>query len=66
MFGQMDIILIGGAVLLLFGPSKLPELMRGMGKGLKEFKKAQSDIEAEINKVIDDPEVKTTKSEKES
>ncbi|MEI6692817.1 MAG: twin-arginine translocase TatA/TatE family subunit [Chlorobium sp.] len=66
MFGQMDIILIGGAVLLLFGPSKLPELMRGMGKGLKEFKKAQSDIEAEINKVIDAPEVKTTKSEKES
>ena len=40
--------------------------MRGMGKGLKEFKKAQSDIEAEINKVIDAPEVKTTKSEKES
>ena len=66
MFGEMDLVLIGGVVLLLFGPSKLPELMRGMGKGLKEFKKAQSDIEAEINKVIDAPEVKTTKSEKES
>ncbi len=55
MFGEMDLVLIGGVVLLLFGPSKLPELMKGMGKGLREFKKAQRDIEAEINKVVHAP-----------
>ncbi|NMW18637.1 MAG: twin-arginine translocase TatA/TatE family subunit [Chlorobiaceae bacterium] len=55
MFGEMDLVLIGGVVLLLFGPSKLPELMKGMGKGIREFKKAQSDIEAEINKIVHTP-----------
>jgi|APCry1669191812_1035378.scaffolds.fasta_scaffold00013_19 sec-independent protein translocase protein TatA len=55
MFGEMDLVLIGGVVLLLFGPSKLPELMKGMGKGIREFKKAQSDIETEINKVVHAP-----------
>ena len=55
MFGEMDLVLIGGVVLLLFGPSKLPELMKGMGKGIREFKKAQADIETEINKVVHAP-----------
>ncbi len=55
MFGEMDLVLIGGVVLLLFGPSKLPELMKGMGKGIREFKKAQADIETEINKVVNAP-----------
>ena len=66
MFGQMDIVLIGGAVLLLFGPSKLPELMRGMGKGMREFKKAQSEFEDEIKNTIDPPEKKTTQNKQES
>ena len=65
MFGQMDIVLIGGAVLLLFGPSKLPELMRGMGKGMREFKKAQSEFEDEIKNTIDPPEKKTTQNKQE-
>jgi len=55
MFGEMDLVLIGGVVLLLFGPSKLPELMKGMGKGIREFKKAQTDIESEIKKVVHAP-----------
>ncbi len=55
MFGEMDLVLIGGVVLLLFGPSKLPELMKGMGKGIREFKKAQDDIETEINRVVHAP-----------
>jgi sec-independent protein translocase protein TatA len=65
MFGQMDIVLIGGAVLLLFGPSKLPELMRGMGKGMREFKKAQSDFETEIKNAIEPLEGKTTQKKQE-
>jgi sec-independent protein translocase protein TatA len=65
MFGQMDIILIGGAVLLLFGPKKLPELMRGMGKGLREFKKAQSEHEGDIKNAGELPEKKTTQNKQE-
>ena len=65
MFGQMDIVLIGGAILLLFGPKKLPELMRGMGKGLKEFKKAQSELEGEIKNAVELPEKKTTQKKQE-
>ena len=54
MFGQMDIILIGGAVLLLFGPKKLPELMRGLGKGIREFQDAKNEVKDQINKELDE------------
>lgn len=37
------------AILLLFGSKKIPELARGLGKGIKEFKKATEDIKKEIN-----------------
>jgi len=40
--GVTEIVLIIAVVLLLFGGKKIPELMRGMGKGIKEFKSAQS------------------------
>jgi sec-independent protein translocase protein TatA len=52
MFGQMDLLLIGGIVILLFGPKKLPDLMKGLGSGLKEFKKASSEFEEEVKKPI--------------
>lgn len=38
--GTMEIILILAVVLLLFGGKKIPELMKGLGKGMKEFKDA--------------------------
>ena len=41
-FGVTEIILIIAVILLLFGGKKIPELMRGIGKGIKEFKSAQS------------------------
>lgn len=41
--GMWEIILIVLALLLLFGGKKIPELMRGLGKGMKEFKDAQKD-----------------------
>jgi sec-independent protein translocase protein TatA len=56
----MDMLLFGGAIVLLFGPKKLPELMKGLGSGLKEFKKAQAEIEEEITK----PVVKYSEPEK--
>ena len=40
--GAPEIILILAAVLLLFGGKKIPEMMKGLGKGIKEFKEAQS------------------------
>ena len=40
--GAPEIILIIAAILLLFGGKKIPELMRGLGKGMKDFKDAQS------------------------
>ncbi|NMW19991.1 MAG: twin-arginine translocase TatA/TatE family subunit [Chlorobiaceae bacterium] len=63
MFGEMDLVLIGGIALLFFGPGKIPDLMKGLGKGVREFKKAQSDFESEIKKAVEPPEVKTTKPE---
>ena len=41
--GPWQIILIVAIVLLLFGGKKIPELMKGLGKGMKEFKKASKD-----------------------
>lgn len=38
--GPMEIILVVAVLVLLFGGKKIPELMRGLGQGIKEFKKA--------------------------
>lgn len=43
MLGPQEIIIILVIVLLLFGGRKIPELMKGLGKGMKEFKKATSE-----------------------
>jgi len=56
--GGQELLLILFVVLLFFGPQKLPELMRGLGKGMKEFKKAQADLEDEFHKVVEAPEPK--------
>ena len=47
--GTWEIILILGIVLLLFGGKKIPELMRGLGKGMKEFKDASKGVETPEN-----------------
>lgn len=62
MLGTWEIIAIVAVVLLLFGGAKIPELMRGLGKGVKEFKNAQKDVEEAIK---DEPEAlkKEDKSE---
>lgn len=46
--GPWQIVLIVLVVLLMFGGKKIPELMRGLGKGLKEFKEAKNDPNKEI------------------
>ena len=48
MIGAPEIIFIVLIVLLLFGGKKIPELMQGLGKGVKSFKKGMKDIEDDI------------------
>lgn len=51
-----EIIIIALCILLLFGGKKIPELMRGLGKGVKSFKDGMHDLENEIKK---EPETKS-------
>jgi len=58
-FGVTEIILILLVVILLFGGRKIPELMKGIGQGMKEFKKASRvDNETEKTKTDDKEEKK--------
>ncbi len=59
-FGATEIILILLVVVLLFGGRKIPELMKGIGQGMKEFKKA-SHIEDEPDKMNAEPKDKEKK-----
>ncbi|MCH5240781.1 MAG: twin-arginine translocase TatA/TatE family subunit [Muribaculaceae bacterium] len=53
--GATEIILICAVILLLFGGKKLPELMKGMGKGVKSFKEGMNEpTEAEMNQRVED------------
>ena len=57
MFGSLgatEIILIIVAIVLLFGAKKIPELAQGVGKGMKEFKKAVKEVEEDISEIKDD------------
>ena len=47
-FGTNEMIIIVIVVLLLFGGRKIPELMRGIGKGVREFNDAKSNVKREI------------------
>ena len=49
MIGGQEIILILIVVLVLFGGKKIPELMKGLGKGVKEYKKAVNGVEEDAN-----------------
>lgn len=52
--GAPEILLIALIVILLFGGKKIPELMKGLGKGVKSFKQGMSEAEAEIKKTKED------------
>ncbi|NTU97651.1 MAG: twin-arginine translocase TatA/TatE family subunit [Chlorobiaceae bacterium] len=58
--GGQELLLILLIIVLLFGANKLPELAKGLGKGMKEFKKAQNEMEEEFRKPSDE----TSKKEK--
>ena len=51
--GTGEIIIIAIVILLLFGGKKIPELMRGLGKGVKSFKQGMHEMEEDIKKPIE-------------
>ena len=62
--GTGEIIVIAIVILLLFGGKKIPELMKGIGKGIRSFKDGVKDVQEEIDKPIEDSD-KDNKSTKE-
>ena len=61
--GAPELIILALVVLLLFGGKKIPELMHGIGKGVRSFKTGMNEIENEINAEVEKKEVE--KKEKE-
>ena len=47
--GTTELVLIGGIALLLFGGKKLPEMMRGLGQGVKEFKDGMNEVKKPLD-----------------
>ena len=65
LFSGPHIILILAVVLLLFGGKKIPELMRGLGKGIREFKDAKDNVAKEIEEHVNEDK-KTTSTQQTS
>ena len=59
--GTQEILIIALIILLLFGGKKIPELMRGLGKGVKSFKEGMNEIEDQVNQA--DPAKPAPKSD---
>ena len=53
-----EMLVVFFAILLLFGGKKIPELMKGIGKGIREFNSARSTIESELKEGMKEPERK--------
>ena len=60
--GGSEWILIIVVVLLMFGGKKIPELMRGLGRGIREFNDAKSTVKKEIEEGMTDKEVKASQT----
>lgn len=53
--GTPELVLILIVVLVLFGGRKIPEIMRGIGEGLREFRRASSEAQSEIKRLAEEP-----------
>lgn len=58
--GWTEILLIAFIVLLLFGGKKIPELMRGLGRGVREFKDAKDNVKKELEDSITEKDTKAS------
>ena len=59
--GTWELVIICFIILLLFGGKKLPELMKGIGQGVKSFKKGLNEVDEQLNQAIDEPAKKEDK-----
>ncbi|TVR13859.1 MAG: twin-arginine translocase TatA/TatE family subunit [Balneolaceae bacterium] len=64
--GGFEMVIIVLVILLLFGAKRIPELARGIGQGINEFRKASDDIKKEIDKGKNDIDEATKVKEKET
>jgi sec-independent protein translocase protein TatA len=64
MLGWQELILIFLVVLLLFGAKRIPDIAQGLGKGIREFKRALKDTEDEVKTNINDSDKKKPDSHK--
>lgn len=55
--GFQELLIIGVVVLVLFGGRKIPEFMRGLGKGIREFNDAKNNVKKEIEEGINDKDL---------
>ena len=62
MIGTQEVLIILLVVLILFGGKKIPELMRGLGKGVKSFKQGMNEVEDELKKPLEDLDNKKDKA----
>lgn len=62
--GFQEILLIALVVLLFFGGKKIPELMKGLGKGVKSFKDGMRDVETEVNTTVEETKAAENDSQK--
>lgn len=63
-FTGTELMWIAIVVLVLFGAKKVPELMRGVGQGIKEFKKATKDVQDEVHRALDESDREVPKPRK--
>jgi sec-independent protein translocase protein TatA len=61
--GTTELIIIVVIILLLFGGKKIPELMKGMGKGVRSFKEGMDEVKDEIEKPLQDIDKETNKKD---
>ena len=50
-----ELILVAVVILVLFGAKKIPEFAKGLGLGIKEFKKASGDVQSELSRAMEEP-----------
>jgi len=59
--GTGELLIIAFALLLLFGGKKIPELMKGLGKGVKSFKEGLNEVEHDLKESSKDDKTESTK-----
>lgn len=62
--GPLEVVVIFAVILLVFGPSKLPQIGKAFGKGLREFKNASKELSSQLD--MDDHEEEQTKAKKQN